>query len=119
MQIVRTVLWVVILFGLLIFSFFNWNPVEVTLWSNLVLETRVPALVVISFLLGLLPMWLVHRGTKWRLGRRISTLEQAARANALARHEPTSRADTDASSPSPPVQDQSTPQPTQTPPDQP
>lgn len=88
MQILRTVFWVLILFGLLTFSFFNWDPVEVDLWSNLVLETKIPVLVIVSFLLGLVPTWLIHRGTKWRLNRRISTLENAARSNALARHEP-------------------------------
>lgn len=85
MQIVRTVIWVLILFGLLTFSFFNWDPVEVNLWNNLVLETKVPVLVIVAFLLGLLPMWLYHRGLKWRLTRRISTLENATRANALSR----------------------------------
>lgn len=88
MQVVRTVVWVLILFGLLAFSFFNWKPVEVTLWSNMVLETKVPALVIVAFLLGLLPMWLYHRGAKWRLTRRISALETAARSNALSRHDP-------------------------------
>jgi len=88
MQIIRTVFWALILFGLLTFSFFNWDPVEVNLWSNLVLETKVPVLVIVSFLLGLVPTWLLHRGTKWRLSKRISTLENAARSNALSRHEP-------------------------------
>lgn len=90
MQIVRTIIWVLILFGILAFSFFNWEPVEVTLWDNLVLETKVPALVIIAFLLGLIPMWLYHRSVKWSLGRRIRSLENAAKSNALARrHEPT------------------------------
>ena len=66
MQIVRTIGWVLLLFSLLAFSFFNWKPVEVQIWSNLVLETKLPALVVVSFLLGLIPMWLVHRASKWR-----------------------------------------------------
>ena len=78
MQFVRTLLWVLILVGLLVFSFFNWRPVEVTIWENLVLETKVSALVIVSFLLGLLPMWLLHRGASWRLKRRISSLETAA-----------------------------------------
>lgn len=89
MQIVRTVVWVLILFGLLAFSFFNWEPVSVTLWGDVVLETKVPMLVIFSFLLGLIPMWLLHRGTKWRLDRRIQSLEIAARSNALSRHDPT------------------------------
>lgn len=77
MQIIRTVVWVLVLFALLAFSFFNWKPVEVQLWSNLVLETKLPALVVISFLLGLLPMWLIHRANKWRMTRRVNALEAA------------------------------------------
>ena len=77
MQIVRTIVWVLLLFALLSFSFFNWKPVEVQIWSNLVLETKLPALVVVSFLLGLLPMWLVHRTNKWRMTRRVNALEAA------------------------------------------
>ncbi len=84
MQIVRTIVWVLILVGLLAFSLANWNPVEVKIWENLILETKVPALVIVSFLLGLLPMWLVHRGAKWRATRRISALESAAQARAVA-----------------------------------
>ena len=77
MQIVRTIVWVLLLFSLLAFSFFNWKPVEVQIWSNLVLETKLPALVIIAFLLGLLPMWLLHRASKWRATRRINALEAA------------------------------------------
>jgi hypothetical protein len=80
MQIVRTIVWVLLLVVLLAFSFFNWRPVEVTIWNNLVLETKIPALVVVSFLLGLVPMWLIHRGSKWRLQRRIGGLESALRS---------------------------------------
>ncbi len=83
MQAVRTIVWVLVLVALLTFSFFNWRPVEVTIWPNLILETKIPALVVIAFLLGLIPTWLVHRGVKWQLHRRISSLENAARANAM------------------------------------
>ncbi len=77
MQIVRTIVWVLLLFSLLAFSFFNWKPVEVQIWSNLVLETKLPALVIVSFLLGLLPMWLLHRASAWRARRRIAALETA------------------------------------------
>jgi hypothetical protein len=98
MQIVRTIGWVLLLFSLLAFSFFNWKPVEVQIWSNLVLETKLPALVIISFLLGLVPMWLVHRASKWRAQRRINALEAA-----------TTRLATPAAAPAP------APAPTQTP----
>ena len=84
MQFVRTLFWVLILATLVIFSAFNWNVVEVQIWTNLVLETKLPALVIVAFLLGLVPTWLLHRGTRWRLNRRISHLEAAARGSAVA-----------------------------------
>ena len=80
MQIIRTVVWVVLLVGLLIFSINNWSPVEVKIWEGLVLETKLPALVAASFLLGLLPMWLLHKAGRWRLNRRINVLENTVRA---------------------------------------
>jgi len=114
MQIVRTIIWVLILFGLLAFSFFNWEPVEVTLWDNVVLETKVPALVIIAFLLGLVPMWIYHRSVKWSLGRRIRSLENAARSNALQqRHDPS------AAGSASPSQKPSAPAPTSSPVDKP
>ena len=82
MQIVRTVVWVLLLVALLAFSFFNWTPVEVRIWSNLILETKVPALVIVSFLLGLIPMWLINRSAQWRNRRRITALETATRNHA-------------------------------------
>ena len=83
MQIVRTIVWVLLLIVLLIFSINNWNPVEVKIWEGLVLETKIPALVVISFLVGLIPMWLLHRGKTFYLQRRIGSLETAARTAAV------------------------------------
>ena len=84
MKIVRTVVWVLLLVALLIFSANNWNPVEVKIWEGLVLETKIPALVVIAFLIGLVPMWLLHRASRWNNERRIASLESAARAAAMA-----------------------------------
>ena len=83
MQIVRTIVWVLLLIALLIFSINNWNPVEVKIWEGLVLETKIPALVVIAFLFGLVPMWLMHRVSQWYYKRRLGSLETAARAAAM------------------------------------
>ena len=78
MQFVRTILWVLLLVGILAFSFGNWDKqIDVRIWPGIVWDTRVPALVVISFLFGLVPMWLYHRGVHWRQSRRISALETA------------------------------------------
>ena len=82
-----------LLVGLLFFSFFNWTDVSVTIWDNLILDTKLPALVIIAFMLGFLPSWLLHRGTKWRLTRRIRSLENAAKAAAVTNHHGTDRTD--------------------------
>ena len=79
MQIIRTIIWVVLAILLLVFSINNWDTVTIKIWENLVVETKIPALVIVSFLLGLVPMWLLHRGMKWRLGRRITALDTAVR----------------------------------------
>ncbi len=93
MQIVRTIVWVLVLVVVALFTFANWDErATVHIWSDLVWDTRLPAVAIVSFVLGLIPMWLLHRGTKWRLGRRIQTLENAARSAALSRHNPSTAA---------------------------
>ncbi|APE28450.1 LapA family protein [Aurantiacibacter gangjinensis] len=88
MQIVRTIIWVLLLVALLLFSILNWEEITVTIWPgaepspDLVVDTKIPVLVIISFLIGFLPMWLYHRGSKWRLNRKIASLENAARTAA-------------------------------------
>jgi len=84
MQIIRTAVWVLVLVALALFSFNNWNPVEVKIWEGLIFETKLPALVLFSFLLGLLPMWLLSKAGKWRLNRRINALENSVLANSPA-----------------------------------
>ena len=82
MQIIRTIVWVLVVVALGLFSLNNWVPVEIKIWEGLILETKLPALVFTAFLLGLLPMWLLAKTGKWRLNRRINVLENSVRANA-------------------------------------
>ncbi len=84
MQVIRTIVWVLLGVALLLFSFNNWQDVEVKIWEGLILQTKLPALVVVSFLIGLLPMWLLHKGARWRLNRRIANLENTVRASATS-----------------------------------
>jgi lipopolysaccharide assembly protein A len=79
-QIVRTIIWVLLLVALLLFSIANWSPtVTVRIWEGLVVDTKIPAIVVVSFLIGFVPMWLYHRASKWQSNRRIASLETASR----------------------------------------
>lgn len=79
MQVIRTIVWVVLLIALLLFSLNNWDTVTVKIWEDLVWETKLPVVVLISFLLGWLPTWLVLLTGKWRMNRRISSLEAVTR----------------------------------------
>ena len=98
MAIVRTIIWVLVTIVLVLFTINNWQPVEVRIWSTLLLETKLPALVILAFLLGLVPMWLVHRASLWRQRRRIAYLE-----NAAAHATPASEIPPPAPPPTPPV----------------
>ena len=83
MKIVRTIVWVVLLVALTAFAAINWDErATVKIWENLVVETNIPAIVVVSFLIGFVPMWLAYRGMRWQLTRRIARLEGTARAAA-------------------------------------
>ncbi len=83
MQIVRTVIWVLLLVALLLFSVTNWDPtVTVRIWDGIVVDTKIPAIVIVAFLIGFVPMWLYHRASRWRMQRKIASLENAARTAA-------------------------------------
>ncbi|MFN4019393.1 MAG: hypothetical protein ACK4IC_02625 [Erythrobacter sp.] len=93
MKILRTIVWVLAALGFLIFAIYNWSPVEITLWQNLVMETKLPVLALLAFALGFVPLWAYHQSVKWGLNRRIRALENSLKHTALARHhEPPARA---------------------------
>jgi len=91
MQIVRTIVWVALLIAFVALTVLNWDiTLAMRIWPGMVWDTRLPAILVVSFLIGLVPMWLVHRGSKWRLQRRIPGLETAARSVAVPPQPPVS-----------------------------
>lgn len=79
MQFIKTLFWVILAVILVVFSANNWSPTSVLIWENIRIDTKLPVLVVGAFLLGFVPLWLIHRASKWRLSRRVKTLEAAAR----------------------------------------
>ena len=84
MQIIRTMVWVLLLAGLLLFSVVNWDPtVIVRIWQGLVVDTKIPAIVIVSFAIGFFPMWLYYRASKWQSARKIASLESAMRTAAV------------------------------------
>jgi uncharacterized integral membrane protein len=84
-KILRTIIWILAALGFLIFAIYNWRPVELTLWQNLVLETKVPVLALLAFAAGFVPLWAYHLSVKWALNRRVRALENSLKNMALAR----------------------------------
>lgn len=84
MKVLRTIIWVLAALAFLVFAIYNWQPVELRLWQNLVLETKVPVLALLAFAAGFLPMWAVHRSVIWSTSRRIRSLENSLKNTAMA-----------------------------------
>ena len=76
MQFLRTLFWVVIAVFVGIIASENWRDVTLDLWGNLQADIKIPVLLIIVFLLGFLPTWLIMRGKIWRLRRRLGAEEQ-------------------------------------------
>ena len=53
-------------------------------WEGLVWDTKLPAVVLIAILIGYVPMWLVHRGSRWTQNRKIRSLEASVRSSTLS-----------------------------------
>ena len=89
MQIVRTAVWIVITAILVAFIAMNWEKAPVNIWpldngSYLHFEWPVGVIAMVFFVLGLGPMWLLRRADRWRLNRRINSLENSVRATAIS-----------------------------------
>lgn len=84
MQVIRTVVWIVLTTLLVSFIAMNWERAPVNIWplenGYLHFEWPVGVIALVFYLLGLLPMWLLHRAGRWRWTRRISALENSVRA---------------------------------------
>lgn len=90
MQIIRTAFWVALALVFFMFSWANWKSVEIQLAPAAYWTTRLPVPILLAFLLGFLPTWLVHKAGKWRLKRKISALENSVRVAAPPDVAPTS-----------------------------
>ena len=80
MQFLKTLFWVVLAIVLVLFATANWTAVTIKLWGGLEADVKLPVLVIISFLLGFLPMLILHRARLWSLRRRLEVQERQAAA---------------------------------------
>lgn len=79
MSFLKTLFWVIFLVGFTIFAIHNWQPISLKLWGGMWLDTKLPALIGLAFLLGFVPLYIWHRTHSWQMKRRIATLETKAR----------------------------------------
>ena len=82
MQFLKALFWLIVGFVVALFMYANREEiVSIKLWANLVAEVKLPALLVITFLIGFLPTFIVYRARLWSLRRRLETQVQAHVAN--------------------------------------
>ena len=78
MAFLRTLLWIAVTVIVVVFSVRNWVPVPVNLFGDTVVETKLPMLILIGFLIGFVPLYIWHRAFKWRQKRKLSAIERTA-----------------------------------------
>ena len=76
MQFLKTVFWALLAAILALFAWVNWTPVTINLWANLQADVKLPILLLVFFLLGWLPTWLIMRARVWGFRRRVEALER-------------------------------------------
>ena len=76
MQFLKTLFWVLIAVIVALFASRNWADVTLNLWGDIQADIKIPLLLLVVFLLGLLPTWLIMRARIWSLKRRYEAAER-------------------------------------------
>ena len=65
MQFLKTLFWVLLAVIVVLFASRNWTDVTLNLWGDIQADIKIPILLLIVFLLGFLPTWLIMRARLW------------------------------------------------------
>jgi uncharacterized integral membrane protein len=76
MQFLKTLFWVLIAVLVALFASRNWTAVTLNLWGDIQADVKLPVLMLIIFLVGFLPTWLILRARIWSLDRRVDAMER-------------------------------------------
>lgn len=87
MQFLRTIFWVILAVLAAVFSFANWTTVALN-FGSYVVETKLPVILLIAFLIGLAPALIVHRATRWSLRRKLDAAHRTLEETRAAAVEP-------------------------------
>jgi uncharacterized integral membrane protein len=77
MQFLKTLFWVLVAVIVALFASRNWADVTLSLWGDIQADIKIPLLLLIVFLIGFLPTWLIQRTRIWSLNRRIEALDRS------------------------------------------
>jgi lipopolysaccharide assembly protein A len=72
LRFLKTLFWLVVTALVILFAAKNWRDVTIDLWGNLQVDVKMPVLLLIAFLIGFLPTWLIFRTKLWRVSNRVS-----------------------------------------------
>jgi uncharacterized integral membrane protein len=86
MQFLKTLFWVLLAVVVVLFAARNWTPVTLNLWGDIQADIKMPILLLIFFLIGFLPTWLLMRTRIWTHRRKIESLERSRISS--AQHSP-------------------------------
>jgi uncharacterized integral membrane protein len=76
MQFLKTLFWVVVAVLVFFLASRNWHDVTMNLWGDIQLDIKLPVLIGLTFLLGWLPTYLIHRARLWRAKSRLDSFER-------------------------------------------
>jgi uncharacterized integral membrane protein len=77
MQFLKTLFWVLLAVFVVLFATRNWGDVTLNLWGDIQADIKIPLLLLIAFLLGLVPAWLVMRARLWGVRRRLEAIDRS------------------------------------------
>jgi uncharacterized membrane protein YciS (DUF1049 family) len=77
MHFLKTVFWVLVAVVAVLFGTRNWADVTLNLWGDIQADIKIPLLVLIAFVIGWLPTWIIMRAKIWSLNRRVEALDRS------------------------------------------
>jgi uncharacterized integral membrane protein len=76
MQFLRTLFWALVAVIVSLFGYRNWSDVTLNLWNDIQADVKLPVLLLVVFLIGFLPTWLILRARIWSMRRRIEAMDR-------------------------------------------
>ena len=82
MRFLKILFWLVVAVVVTMFAMQNWRDVTIDLWGNLQADIKIPVLLLLAFLIGFLPVWMIYRTKLWRLHNKVSIPQHQPRVAA-------------------------------------